>query len=73
MWMIIKKLQQYPNMSHTFRWKNDSLWYKDNLYHCKNSQLKQNVILELQTSSLGGHYGILRTYHMVKKKFDWGA
>jgi len=54
-WALIQKLQQDPNTSYTFSWKNDSLWYKDRLYICKNSQLKQKIILELHTSPLGGH------------------
>ena len=36
-WKLIQKLQQNPNISNTFRWKNDSLWYKYRLYLCKNS------------------------------------
>ena len=39
-WTLIQKLQQYPSTSDTFSWKNDSLWYKDRLYLCNNSQLK---------------------------------
>ena len=40
-WTLIQKLQQDPSTSDTFSWKNDSLWYKDHLYICKNSQLKK--------------------------------
>ena len=40
-WTLIQKLQQDPSTSKTFSWKNDSLWYKDHLYLCKNSQLKE--------------------------------
>ena len=69
-WTLIHKLQQDPIASDTFSWKNDSLWYKDRLYICKNSQLKQKVLLELHTSPLGGHLGFLKTYHRVKKEFD---
>jgi len=39
-WALIQKIQEDPNTSDTFSWKNDSLWYKDWLYLCKNSQLK---------------------------------
>ena len=56
-WKIIQKLQQDPSTSDIFSWKNNSLWYKDRLYICKNSQLKQNILLELHTSPLGGHSG----------------
>ena len=66
-WTLIQKLQQDPSTSDTFSWKNDSLWYKYRLYICKNSQLKQNIVLELRTSPLGGHSGFLKTYHRVKK------
>ena len=52
-WTLIQKLQQDPNTSETFNWKIDSLWYKDRLYICKNSQLKQNILLELYNSPLG--------------------
>ena len=66
-WKLIQKLQQDPSTSDKFIWKNDSLWYKDRLYLCKNSQLKQNIRLELHTSPLGGHSGFLKTHHRVKK------
>ena len=39
-WTLIRKLEQDPSASNTFSWKNDSLWYKDHLYLCKNSELK---------------------------------
>ena len=68
-WTLIQKLQQYPSTSDTFSWKNDSLWYKDRLYICNNSQLEQYIILEFHTSPLGGHSGFLKTYHRVKKFF----
>jgi hypothetical protein len=68
-WTLIQRLQQDSSELHTFTWKNDSLWYKDRLYLCKNSQLKQKVLLELHTSPVGGHSGFLKTYHRVKKDF----
>ena len=54
-WELIQKLKQYPSTYDTFSWKNDSLRYKDRLYLCKNSQLKQKILRELHTSPLGGH------------------
>jgi hypothetical protein len=54
-WTLIQRLQQDSSASYTFTWKNDSLWYKDHLYLCNNSQLKQKVLLELHTSLVGGH------------------
>jgi hypothetical protein len=68
-WTLIQRLQQDSNASDTFTWKNDSLWYKDRLYLCKNSQLKQKVLLEFHTSPVGGNSGFLKTYHRVKKDF----
>ena len=68
MWTLLQKLQQDPSTSDTFSWKNDSLWYKDRLYLSNNSQLKQNILLELHTSPLG-HSIFLKTYHKVKKEF----
>jgi hypothetical protein len=70
-WTLIQRLQQDSSASDTFTWKNDSLWYKDRLYLCKNSQLKQKVLLELHTSPVGGHSRFLKTYHRVKKDFFW--
>jgi hypothetical protein len=70
-WTLIQRVQQDSNASDTFTWKNDSLWYKDRLYLCKNSQLKQKVLLELHTSLIGGHSRFLKTYHRVKKDFFW--
>ena len=68
-WTLIQNLQQYLSTSDTCSWKNDSLWYKDHLYLCKNSQLKQKILLEFHTSPLGGHLGFLKTYHKVMKEF----
>jgi hypothetical protein len=68
-WTLIQRLQQDSSASDTFTWKNDSLWYKFCLYLCKNTQLKQKVLLELHTSLVGGHSGFLKTYHRVKKDF----
>jgi hypothetical protein len=70
-WNLIQRLQWDSNASDTFTWKNDSLWYKDSLYLCKNSQLKQKVLLELHTSLVGGHLGFLKTYHRFKKECFW--
>jgi hypothetical protein len=70
-WTLIQSLQQDSSASDTFTWKNDSLWYKDRLYLCKNYQLKQKVLLELHTSPARGHSGFLKTYHRVKKDFFW--
>ena len=66
-WTLIQNLQQDPSTSDTFSWKNYSLWYKDLLYICKNSELKKEILLELHTSPFGGHLGFLKTYHRVKK------
>ena len=71
MWTLIQQLQKDPSVSNIFVWNNDSLWYKDRLYICKESQLKQKVLLELQTSLIGGHLGFLKTYHRIKKEFFW--
>jgi hypothetical protein len=70
-WTLIQRLQWDSSVSDTFTWENDSLWYKDHLYLCKNSQLKQKVLLELHTSLVGGHSVFLKTYHKVKKEFFW--
>jgi hypothetical protein len=71
---IIQQLQEDPSALDKFVWKNDSLWYQDCLYLCKNSQLKQKVLLELHTSPIGGHSRFLKTYHRIKKDFffKWG-
>jgi hypothetical protein len=68
-WTLIQRLQQHSSASYTFTWKNDSLWYKDHLYLCNKSQLKQKVLLELHTSPVGGHSRFLKTYHRVKNDF----
>jgi len=49
-WAHIEKIPQDSSISNTFSRKNDSLWYKYHLYLCKNSQLKQNILMELHTS-----------------------
>jgi hypothetical protein len=70
-WTLIQQLQKDPSVLDTFVWKNDSLWYKDRSYICKKSQLKQKVLLELHSSSIGGIPGFLKTYHKVKNEFFW--
>jgi len=66
-WTLIRKLQQDTNTSDTFTCKNDSLWYKDPLYLCNNSQIEQNIRLEFHASSLRGHSGFLKNYHQDNK------
>ena len=51
-WTLIQNLQQDPSTFDTFSWKNNSVWYEYQLYLCKNSQLKQNILLEFHTSNL---------------------
>ena len=68
-WTFIQKLQQNPDASNTFRWKDEFLWYKDHLYVGKSSQLKQKVLSKFHSSPIGGHSGFLKTYHRVKKDF----
>jgi hypothetical protein len=63
-WTLIQRLQQDSSTLDIY-----SLWYKDHLYLCNKSQLKQKVLLELHTSPVGGHSGFLKTYHRVKKDF----
>jgi hypothetical protein len=70
-WTLIQRLQQDSNALDTFTWKNDSVWCKDHLYLCKNSQLKQKVLLEFHTSPVGGHSIFLKTYHKDKKECFW--
>jgi hypothetical protein len=65
-WTLIQRLHQDSSASDAFTWKHDSLWYKDHVYLCKNSQLKQKVLLELHTSPVEGHSGFLKAYHRVK-------
>jgi len=71
-WALIRKLQQYSSTSDTFPWKNDSLWYKDRLYLCKNSQFKQNILLELHTSPLGGHSRFLEITTGLRRRNFFG-
>jgi hypothetical protein len=66
---LIQRLQQDSSACNTFTWENDSLWYTDRLYLCKNSQLKQKVLLELHTSLVGGNSGFLKIYCMIKREF----
>jgi hypothetical protein len=49
-WKIIQQLQEDPSSLDIFVWNHDFLWYHDHLYLCKNSQLKQKVLMELHTS-----------------------
>eukprot|EP00253_Pinus_taeda_P035943 PITA_35943 len=37
----------------------------------KTLQAKRNILMELHTSPLGGHSGILEAYHRVKKEICW--
>ena len=40
-------------------------------YICKESQIKQKVLLELHAFPIGGNSRFLKTYHGVKKEFFW--
>jgi hypothetical protein len=42
---IIQQLKEDPRSLDKFVWNNDFLWYHDHLYLCKNSKLKEMLIL----------------------------
>src|SRR3984885_2056000 len=52
-WALIQKIQQDPNTSDTFSWKNDSLWYKDQLYL---------VTLKFVTLTICSLYGLINSH-----------
>ena len=66
---LIEQLKSDPSSSDKFCWKGYTLWYKEHLYLCKNSNLKIKILTELHESPVGGHLGFLKTYHQVKKDF----
>ncbi|KAH9310418.1 hypothetical protein KI387_025453, partial [Taxus chinensis] len=68
---LIQNIQEDPSISDQFIWNRDTFWYKDQLYLCKNSTLKHHVLSELHSSPIGGHAGVLKTYHRVKKDLFW--
>ena len=68
---LIEQLKSDPSSSYKFCWKGDTLWYKECLYLCKNSNLKIKILTELHESPVGGHSGFLKTYHRVKQDFFW--
>lgn len=68
---IIQKLQEDPSALDKFMWKNDLLWYRDDLYLCNSSQPNHNILVELHNFPIGGHLGFLKTYHGIKNKFLW--
>ena len=68
-WTLIQNIQKDPTVLDNFVCRNDSLCYNNCLYICKKSQLEQKLILELQTSPIGGHSIFLERYHRVKKDF----
>ena len=68
---IIQQIQEDPSPLDKFVWNNGLLWYRYRLCLCKNSQLKQKVLLELNASPIGGHLGFLKNYHMIKNDIFW--
>ena len=62
-WMLIQNIQKDPNALDNLLWKNYSLWYKNHLYICKNSQLKQKFLLYIHTSPIRGDSVFLKSYH----------
>ena len=63
------RITRRPHALDKFMWKNDLLRYQDRLYLCKSSQLKHKILVELQTSPIGGHSRFLKTYERIKKDF----
>jgi hypothetical protein len=45
--------------------------YHGHVWIGDNSTLKTKVIAALHSSPIGGHYGIMPTYHIVKHLFHW--
>lgn len=68
---LLLKVQQEPNSHPHFQVLNGVLYFKGKLYIPTTSQLKETLLEEFHSSTLGGHSGITKTYGRLKENVYW--
>ncbi|KAF8405746.1 hypothetical protein HHK36_007823 [Tetracentron sinense] len=66
-----QKLLTQPENHRHLQNKNDILFYKGRVLLSPSSDLRSDLLHEFHDSKLGGHSGILRTYHRLGQSFYW--
>ena len=68
---LLQKLTVSPNSTPPFTLHAGVLRYKGRIYIGKDDVLKQQILHSLHASAIGGHSGMVATYHRLKKLFYW--
>ena len=62
-----------PNPPQGYSWIESTLKYKGRLVLVPTSTLKNQISMELHSSSVAGHYGFQNTYAHARRSFFWQA
>lgn len=68
---IIQQLEKNASSIQGFSWQGGVFRFRDKVYLCKNSGIKEEILKEVHASSSAGLKGFLKTYHRAKQSFFW--
>lgn len=66
-----QSLAQDPDLTNGYSFRDGLLFFKGRLVIPTDSPLRQQLLIEFHSSSIGGHAGLARTYHRLASKFFW--
>lgn len=68
---FIQKLQSSDPSDSSFSLHNGLIRYKGKVWLGNNVVAQQRVLQVIHLSGVGGHSGVLATYHKIKQLFHW--
>ena len=68
---LLQQLVVDPNARQGYTLTNGLIKYQGRLVIRKDESLKRKILEALHSSPIGGHSGIVNTYHRVKQLFHW--
>jgi len=54
-----------------YRVVDEIIYYRDQIFLTKGSQLKKKILRASHDSPLVGHQGITKTYRAIRERFSW--
>ena len=64
-------MQSSDNGDSSFSLHNGLIRYKGMVWLGSNAVAQQHVLQVVHQSGVGGHLGVLATYHRIKQLFHW--
>jgi len=68
---LLTKLSVSGSNDKGYTLVDDTIRYKGHVWVGNNQLAQQHILIAFHDSGLGGHFGIIATYHRVRQLFAW--